>query len=166
MQTQQRKRDVVAGGIDERQGIPSVTGRSLFGESGRTILGPIRLDNREQAVPIRRLKKAEWRSYLDRIARALIGRRAAIEIRSPQFSNDIQAEWLPLQGISYDPRKDILEVAVTGLRHMIRKPLHLVVEEDGGQLATLEIIDQDGLSQIVRLREDAARPAPVTAVPV
>jgi hypothetical protein len=109
-------------------------------------------------VPIRRLKKAEWRSYLDRIARALIGRRAAIEIRSPQFSNDIQAEWLPLQGISYDPRKDILEIAVSGLKHMIRKPQHLVVEEDGGELATLEIIDQDGLSQIVRLREEAARP--------
>ena len=49
---------------------------------------------------------------------------------------------------------------------MIRKPLHLIVEEDSGELATLEIIDQDGLSQIVRLREEAARPASVTAVPV
>jgi Family of unknown function (DUF5335) len=166
LQTQQRKRDVVAGGIDERQGKLSATGGSSVAESGRTILGPIRLNNREQPVPIRRLKKAEWRSYLDRIARALIGRRAAIEIRSPQFSNDIQAEWLPLQGISYDPRKDILEIAVSGLKHMIRKPLHLIVEEDSGQLATLEIIDQDGLSQIVRLREEAARPASVTAVPV
>lgn len=166
MQTQQRKRDVVAGGIDERQGKLSATGGSSVAESGRTILGPIRLNNREQPVPIRRLKKAEWRSYLDRIARALIGRRAAIEIRSPQFSNDIQAEWLPLQGISYDPKKDILEIAVSGLKHMIRKPLHLIVEEDSGQLATLEIIDQDGLSQIVRLREEAARPASVTAVPV
>ena len=166
MQTQQRKRDVVAGGIDERQGKLSATGGSSVAESGKTILGPIRLNNREQPVPIRRLKKAEWRSYLDRIARALIGRRAAIEIRSPQFSNDIQAEWLPLQGISYDPRKDILEIAVSGLKHMIRKPLHLIVEEDSGQLATLEIIDQDGLSQIVRLREEAARPASVTAVPV
>jgi hypothetical protein len=166
LQTQQRKRDVVAGGIDERQGKLSATGGSSVAESGRTILGPIRLNNREQPVPIRRLKKAEWRSYLDRIARALIGRRAAIEIRSPQFSNDIQAEWLPLQGISYDPRKDILEIAVSGLKHMIRKPLHLIVEEDSGQLATLEIIDQDGLSQIVRLQEEAARPASVTAVPV
>ena len=48
---------------------------------------------------------------------------------------------------------------------MIRKPLHLVVDEDGGQLATLEIIDQDGLSQIVRLREEAAQPAAATAAP-
>src|SRR5258707_1477433 len=85
LQTQQRKRDVVAGGIDERQGIPSATGRSLFGESGRTILGPIRLDNREQAVPIRTLQKAEWRSYLDRIALALISRPAPLQIPSPRF---------------------------------------------------------------------------------
>jgi hypothetical protein len=46
---------------------------------------------------------------------------------------------------------------------MIRKPQHLVVEEDGGELATLEIIDQDGLSQIVRLREEAALPASAAA---
>jgi hypothetical protein len=117
-------------------------------------------------VPIRRLKEAEWRSYLDRIARALIGRRAAIEIRSPQFSNAIQAEWLRLQGIAYDPRKGILEIAVTGLKDMIRKPRHLVVEEDGGQFAILQIIDQDGLSQIVRLRDEAAQPAAATAIPV
>jgi hypothetical protein len=114
-------------------------------------------------VPIRRLRKSEWRSYLDRIARAILGKRAAIEIRSPQFSNEIEAEWLPLLGISYDPKKDILEVAVTGLRHMIRKPQHLVVEENAGELATLEIIGEDGMSQIVRLREEAATPAPATA---
>jgi hypothetical protein len=114
-------------------------------------------------MPIRRLKKAEWRPYLDRLARALLGKRAAIEIRSPQFSNEIEAEWLPLLGISYDPKNDLLEVAITGLKHMIRKPQHLVVEEDGGELATLEIIDQDGLSQIVRLREEAALPASAAA---
>jgi hypothetical protein len=46
---------------------------------------------------------------------------------------------------------------------MIRKPQHLVVEENAGQLATLEIIGEDGMSQIVRLREEAATPAPATA---
>jgi len=114
-------------------------------------------------VSIRRLKKTEWRSYLDRVARALLGKRAAIEIRAPQFGNGIQAEWLPLQGISYSPRKDILEIAVTGLKHMIRKPQHLIVEEDGGRLATLEIIDQDGISQIVRLREEPVPSASANA---
>ena len=114
-------------------------------------------------MPIRRLRKPEWRSYLDRIARALLGKRVAIEIRSPEFSNEVQAEWLPLLGISYDPKKDILEVAVTGLRHMIRKPQHLIVEENGGELVTLEIIDRDGMSQIVRLREEPARPAAAAA---
>jgi hypothetical protein len=46
---------------------------------------------------------------------------------------------------------------------MIRKPQHLVVEEDGGRLATLEIIDQDGISQIVRLREEPVPPASANA---
>jgi len=117
----------------------------------------------KKPMPIRRLRKTEWRSYLDRVARALLGKRAAIEIRSPQFSNEIEAEWLPVLGISYDPRKDILEIAVTGLKHMIRKPQHLVVEEDGGRLATLEIIDQDGISQIVRLREELILPSSANA---
>jgi len=117
----------------------------------------------KKPMPIRRLRKTEWRSYLDRVARALLGKRAAIEIRSPQFSNEIEAEWLPVLGISYDPRKDILEIAVTGLKHMIRKPQHLVVEEDGGRLATLEIIDQDGISQIVRLREEPILPSSANA---
>ena len=117
----------------------------------------------KKPMPIRRLRKTEWRSYLDRVARALLGKRAAIEIRSPQFSNEIEAEWLPVLGISYDPRKDILEIAVTGLKHMIRKPQHLVVEEDGGRLGTLEIIDQDGILQIVRLREEPILPSSANA---
>lgn len=104
-------------------------------------------------MPIRKLRKPEWRPYFERVGRALLDKRAAIEILSPQFSTELQAEWVPMLGISYDPRNDAVVVAVAGLRHMIRKPQHLVAEEKGGQLATLEIIDEDGLSHIVRLRE-------------
>jgi uncharacterized protein DUF5335 len=107
-------------------------------------------------VPIRTLRKPEWRPYFDRVGRALLEKRAMIEILSPRSSNVIQAEWVPLLGISYSPRTDAVAVTVAGLRHMIRKPQHLVAEEDGGQLATLEIIDEDGFSHIVRLREGAA----------
>jgi hypothetical protein len=114
----------------------------------------------EKSVPTRKLRKAEWRSYFDRVDRAIRGKRAAIEVRSPQLSNDIAAEWLPLLGISYDPRNDLLDIAGTDLKHMVRKPQHLVVEEEGGQLATLEIIDADGLSRIIRLREEPEGPAP------
>ena len=107
-------------------------------------------------MPIRKLRKPEWRPYFDRIGRALLEKRATIEILSSRSSNVIQAEWVPLLGISYNPRNDAVVVAVAGLRHMIRKPQHLVAEEDGGRLATLEIIDEDGFSHIVRLREAAA----------
>lgn len=115
------------------------------------------LHHRGQPVPIRKLRKPEWRPYFDRVGRALLEKRAAIEILSPQSGSEVQAEWLPLLGICYDARNDMVAVAVAGLRHMIRKPQHLVAEEDGGQLATLQIIDEDGLSHIVRLHDGPAR---------
>jgi hypothetical protein len=39
-----------------------------------------------------------------------------------------QAEWLPLLGISYGPRDDVVDIALDGLDHMIRQPreIHLV----------------------------------------
>jgi len=108
-------------------------------------------------VTVRTLGKNEWRPYFDRIARGLLGKRAAIEIRSPQLSEEVEAEWLPLLGISYDPKSHVLEIAVDRLKHLIAKPQHLVVEENAGELATLEVVDQHGLSHIVRLRDGPTR---------
>jgi hypothetical protein len=136
-------------GLTNVKADPPETGASWLENRARIVFNP-----GGQLVPIRKLRKIEWRPYLDRVGRAVLGKRAAIEIRSPEFSNEVEAEWLPLLGISYDSKKDILEVAVTGLKHMVRKPQHMVVEESGDQLATLEIIDENGLSQIVRLREE------------
>jgi hypothetical protein len=108
-------------------------------------------------VTVRTLDKDEWRPYFDRIARALLGKRAAIEILSPHLSEEIAEQWLPLLGISYDPKSHVLEIAVEPLRHLIAKPQHLVVEENAGELATLEVVDQHGLSHIVRLRDGPRR---------
>ena len=108
-------------------------------------------------MTVRTLDKDEWRPYFDRIARGLLGKRAAIEIRSPQLSEEVEAEWLPLLGISYDPKSHVLEIAVERLKHLIAKPQQLVVEENAGVLATLEVVDQHGLSHIVRLRDGPTR---------
>ena len=104
-------------------------------------------------MTVRTLGKNEWHPYFDRIARGLLGKRAAIEILSPQISEEVEAQWLPLLGISYDPKSHVLEIAVDRLKHLIAKPQHLVVEENAGELATLEVVDQHGLSHIVRLRD-------------
>jgi hypothetical protein len=46
----------------------------------------------------------EWRGFCDRLSKALIGRRAEIEILSLALGDQIETEWLPLLGISTIPR--------------------------------------------------------------
>jgi hypothetical protein len=80
----------------------------------------------------RELEKTERRPFFDRVSRGLIGNRAEILIAAPNLGNQIEAEWLPLLGITYDPKDDILEIALEGLDHMIRKPRVIYVGDTGG----------------------------------
>ena len=44
--------------------------------------------------------------------------------RSPRFAlgDQIETEWLPLLGISHDPKGDILDIALEGVDHIIKAP--------------------------------------------
>jgi hypothetical protein len=114
-------------------------------------------------MAIRKLEKAEWRPFFDRISKALIGKRAEIEIASLALGDQIEAEWLPLIGIAYDPKDDILEIALDGLDHLIPHPREIYVDQTGILMSSLEVIDGDGVSQIVHLRDPLMLPAPSQA---
>jgi hypothetical protein len=116
----------------------------------------------EMIMAVRKLDKAEWRPYFDRISKAVIGKRAEIEVASLTIGDQIEAEWLPLIGIVYDPKDDRLEIALDGLDHLIPHPREIYVDETGILLTSLEVIDRDGVSQIVQLRDPLMLPAPST----
>jgi hypothetical protein len=117
----------------------------------------------EMLMAIRKLGKAEWQRYFDRISKAVIGKRAEIEIASLALGDQIEAEWLPLIGIGYDPKDDILEIALDGVDHLIPHPHEIYVDETGIVLTSIEVIDRDGVSQIVQLRDPLMLPAPSQA---
>jgi hypothetical protein len=108
----------------------------------------------------RKLEKSRWRAYFDRMSEALVGKRAEIVVASLKLGDEIEAEWLPLIGISYDPRNDVISIALEGLEHLIHKPREVWVEEQGLELSSLEVIDADGARQIVVLRDPMMLPAP------
>jgi hypothetical protein len=108
----------------------------------------------------RKLKKTEWRTFLDRISKALEAKQAEIEVVSLALGDQVQAKWLPLFGLVYDSNDDVVEVALEGLDHMIRKPREIYVDDWVGGLTSLEIIDADGVKQIVKLRDQLVLPAP------
>ncbi len=63
-------------------------------------------------MAIRKLDKTKWQAFFDRVSKGLIGKRAEIEIASLALGSQIEAEWLPLFGIVYDPKNDIIEIAL------------------------------------------------------
>ena len=70
----------------------------------------------------RKLEKTEWRPFLDGLSKLLGPKQAEIEVASLPLGDQVQAEWVPFLGIVYDPKDDIVEVALEGLDHMIPKP--------------------------------------------
>src|SRR3989442_2164982 len=94
-----------------------------------------------------KVPQSEWRVFFDRMSKALLGKRAEIEVASLDLGDQIIAEWIPLIGITYDSGEDLLDVALDRSNHLIRHPTQIVVEETAGGLATFAVIDDDGRRQ-------------------
>jgi hypothetical protein len=114
-------------------------------------------------MAVRKLDKKEWQAFLDRVSKILTGTQAEIEVTSLALGDQIEAEWLPLIGLVYDPKDDIIEVALEGLDHMIPRPREIYVDVGSAGLLSLEIVDADGVKQIVKLRYPLMLPAPARA---
>ena len=53
---------------------------------------------------MRKLEKSEWQPFLDIVSKLLESKEAEIEVGSLHLGEQVQAESLPLIGITYDPR--------------------------------------------------------------
>lgn len=71
----------------------------------------------------------------------------------------IVVERIPMFGITYDSKDDLLDVALDRVTHLIRHPRESVVEEGPAGLASVAVIDGNGAKQIVRLKEPLMLPA-------
>lgn len=99
------------------------------------------------------IPRRQWRQYCDRMSTALVGRRVELEIVSLELGEHVEARWVPLVGIVYDGRADVLEIALDGVGHSIAQPREIYAEETERGLVALEIIAADETRQVIRLRE-------------
>ena len=97
--------------------------------------------------------QAEWRDFFDRMSKALTGKWAEIEVASLDLGDQIAAEWVPMLGITYDSKDDLLDVALDRYDHLIRHPKQIVVNEDQGGVASVAVVDADGTTQVVRMKQ-------------
>jgi hypothetical protein len=108
-----------------------------------------------------KLDKTQWKAFFDGLSEVLGPKRVEIEVLSLGLGDQVAAEWLPLVGLVYDPRDDMVEVALDGLYHLVKQPREIyVVEEEAGELLAIEVVTADGVRQIIRLKDPLALPAP------
>lgn len=107
--------------------------------------------------------KANWRSAADLLSRAIHGQPARLEVAALPLGDQVEAEWAPLQGVSYDPQDDVFEIRLEGVDHLVPHPRAFAVRERGGAADALAVIDEDGAEHIVVLREPIALPPPPAA---
>ncbi|MCL4470114.1 MAG: DUF5335 family protein [Sulfuricella sp.] len=111
-------------------------------------------------MTLTQLAKPQWQSYFDRVAKALGAKLVQVEITGLGLGDQVQAESLPLIGISYDPRNDILAVALEGIEHNIQHPKQIHVERDMESVYSIEAVDAEGEHHILLLRDPLRLPAP------
>lgn len=104
------------------------------------------------------LPRSEWRGFFDRMSKALVGKWAEIEVASLDLGSQVVAEWVPLLGITYDSRDDLLDVALNRSNHLIRHPREIVVEESAEGLSGVAAVDDAGTRQVIRLKEPLTLP--------
>jgi hypothetical protein len=114
-------------------------------------------------MAISKVEKAAWQAYFDHMSKTLGGKQAEIEVASLQIGDQIEAQWVPLLGIVYDPKNDLVEILLEGLDHMIRKPVDIFVDVGPLGLSSMEVIDADDVRQIIKLRDPLMLPRSDTA---
>ena len=112
------------------------------------------------------IDRSQWAPFLDAVTTSLIGKQAEIEVVSLRLGDQIEAEWAPLIGITYDRKNDLIEIALEDLDHLIRSPRELFIDYAVGDVVTaIEIVDADGNRQIVKFKDPLALPAPAQDAP-
>jgi hypothetical protein len=112
-------------------------------------------------MSILKLEKSAWHPYFDRVSKLAGGSKLAeVEVAALNLGDQVQAQWLPFGGIVYDPKGDLIEVVLEGLDHLIHKPRQVFVDEEAALLRSLEVIDEDGARQIIKLRDPLMLPPP------
>ena len=104
-------------------------------------------------MSMRALARSEWRRYLDRVSKSVPGRSVELDVASLDLGDRVEARWLPLLGVVFDARGDVLEILLDGVGHSILAPREMLLEETERGLVAIEIVAADDTVETLRFRE-------------
>ncbi len=104
------------------------------------------------------LEKSKWEDYLKRLTKSLKETPAEIEVEALGILDKYETDWIPLAGISYDPKDDIISIYfeepnLKNFDHIIPHPQDIALEEGDAGLLTMEITGGQGYKHVVRFKQ-------------
>ncbi|HEX4805980.1 MAG TPA: DUF5335 family protein [Conexibacter sp.] len=111
----------------------------------------------------RELTVEEWPEFFDQLSRRAedVAIETTIELLGGEVPG-VEAERLPLAGISYEDGDDEIAIEVGGrgrrfpvvLRHFVDRPRRVLVHDEDGQPVALAIVSEDGTTTLLRLHAE------------
>jgi hypothetical protein len=111
-------------------------------------------------MPLQELSRQRWQPFFDEVSKSLRAQRVKVEVTGLGLGDRIAADWIPLDGFTYDPNDDALTVFAEGLEHHIRHPRRIHVDQDLASLHSVEAVDAQGDHHIVLLSAPLALTGP------
>jgi hypothetical protein len=105
------------------------------------------------------LDRDRWHAYFDDMARKARGNQVCLETASEGEASHRETDWLSLNGITYDPKSDVLEVLTDRLDHLILHPSTISIHYDGEGVRNVAVVDAEGNRQLIHLKQPAPLPA-------
>ncbi len=110
------------------------------------------------------LDRAAWAAALDQLTERHTGERVRIELLDRTYGDQNEVERLPFTYASYDPKDDVVIVAVGGnsprypvvLRHMIWHPTEVSTTDNETTGTAVRVVDQDGSATLVTFYPEPA----------
>jgi hypothetical protein len=99
------------------------------------------------------VEKSKWQAATELLSREIHGQPARLEVASLRIGDQIEAEWSPLRGVTYDPKDDLFEFQFEGVDHLVRHPRTFAVREREGLADSLAVVDDEGAEHIVQFRD-------------
>lgn len=108
-------------------------------------------------MAIRKIEKKDWQKYFDTFSKSYLKDNqpeyAAIQILSNLSGVQPESGWLPLEGITYDARSEMLNIKLEDLDHMVSNLSEIYVDEDAdGWINSIELKNSDGSKEIIQIR--------------
>ncbi len=79
-----------------------------------------------------------------------------LEVVSLSIGDRLVSRWVPLIGLTYDSRANVLQIALPNVDHAIESPQALWIDETPRGLVAIEIATADSKNEVLRLREPLA----------